>query len=71
MEEIAVFPKRELRALGELCDAVNDVESSLDAICELLRLADGARVQANGIHALLKPLRIRLREVTDDLADQL
>ena len=71
MEEIAVFPRRDVRALGKLSDAVRDVESSLDAICELLSLANGAKVDAGGLYALLRPLRVSLREVINDLNDQL
>lgn len=71
MDRIAVQPERPARPFGQICDAVNEVDSSLDAICELLHLANGARVHAGGIHALLKPLQLRLQRAADDLNNSL
>ncbi|WP_295855126.1 hypothetical protein [uncultured Xylophilus sp.] len=58
------------RGLGELRVDFEAVDSQLDALCELLRLATiGSKVEASSMHALLQPLRNRLAQACDGLAD--
>jgi hypothetical protein len=69
MSKEVVKSKRELRAIVDLSETVSDVDSSLTAICELLQAANGAKVNACGIHALLQPLQVRLSEAASELND--
>ncbi len=61
--------RRLARPIGELTNTVNEVDSSLEAICELLQHASDARVHAGGIHALLRPLQVKLNSAANQLND--
>lgn len=61
--------RRQVRPIVDLSMDVNEVDSSLEALCELLESAEGARVNASGIHALLRPLQRKLSRAACDLSD--
>ncbi|RZI79814.1 MAG: DUF1484 family protein [Rubrivivax sp.] len=67
--EVKGTRRRLVRPIGELSDTVNEVDSSLEAICELLQHANGAKVNACGIHALLRPLQRKLSSAASALSD--
>jgi hypothetical protein len=55
--------------LEAVAEELGEVEAGLEAVCELLRLTNGARVNAALIHALLRPWHKSLARVTNTLAD--
>lgn len=58
------------RGLNEVRVAFEAVDSQLDAVCELLRMATcGSKVDASSMHALLQPLHARLSQACSELAD--
>jgi hypothetical protein len=54
--------------LQEVTADVMEVDSCLDALCDLLQLANGQPVESSGIRALLRPLQVKLSHVTDKLS---
>lgn len=69
MSGIAVAERRREKRLSELSDEVSDVESAVDAICELLQLAGSGVVHASSIYVLLRPLQARLSAAAGSLSD--
>ena len=67
--KINVTEHRPVRSIEDLGLVVSEVDSSLEAICELLHLANGAKVHACGIHALIKPLQRQLSSAASALND--
>lgn len=55
--------------MDRLSVEVSELDSKLDAICELLEAANDAKVHASGLHALLRPLSTRLSAAASDLSD--
>lgn len=59
------------RNLTQVRDEINDVDLSLDALCELLHKANGELVSSGNLLQLLQPLRNKLCQACEDLNDRL
>lgn len=60
---------RALMSLNDIKDAIDSVDNSLAALCELLGAANGAPISADYLHVLLFPLHEQLGKAADDLKD--
>ena len=55
--------------LRDVATVVDEVDSGLDALCELLQLAGEKTVEASSVHALLRPLQRRLSAAAGEMTD--
>lgn len=69
MSRAAHAQGRQLRPLPELVEMVNQADVALEALCFLLRKADGHPISADRIHTLLAPIQVMLTTASCDLND--
>lgn len=65
----ATASRRQLLSLSEIRDIVNDVDSGLEALLELLWQSQNNVIHPESVHILLKPLSNKLCEASCDLND--
>lgn len=63
------IPTPEQSPVALLLQEINEVDSALDSVCELLNLSSPHKVDAGGLYSLLLPLRKRLSKAADGLTD--